>query len=181
MIDINKYTVIDIETTGLKWEEGAEITEIAGANVQDGETLRTFSSIIKIDGKINDFIKNLTGITQEMVDNSNYLDEVFHTFMDCLDIDNETNLVIHNAKFDFNFIKYWIRHTCRYNIDESYIKRFENVNIFCSLELAKSLLPGESHKMEDLKKKFGIKSKSHRALNDVLITKKVYEKLIKMN
>lgn len=177
IIIMNKYTVIDIETTGLYANKGDEITEIAGINVVDGEVITSYSTLVNIKGEINDFIKNLTGITKEMCNNSVYLDNVFHTFMDALDIDEDTNLVIFNVEFDYSFIAYWIN---GYNIDKDYKDRFLNCNKICALELARKVLPGWSHKLDNLKEKFGIKSKSHRALNDCLVTNKVYQKLLEL-
>lgn len=170
---MTKYTVIDIETTGLKYLEGAEITEIAGCNVVDNEIITTFSSLIKTKEKLSDFIVNLTGITNEMIVNAPAFDFVICNFFRSLNIVSGTNIVIHNAKFDYNFIEYWIK---KHNV-YSYL---DKCNIICSLELARKVLPGEIHKLEVLKKKFGIKTKSHRALNDVLVTKKVYEELKKI-
>jgi len=174
---MKKYTVIDIETTGFKPEEGAEITEIAGCNCVDGEVLTSFSSTVKITGIVTEFIRELTGITNDMVKNSECLEKVFIDFMDSLSIDKDTNLVIHNAEFDFNFIIYHI--TRNSIIPKNYIDRFKSVNIICSLELSRKLLSG-SHKLEDLKKRFGINTKSHRALNDVLVTNKIYTKLLEL-
>lgn len=174
---MKKYTVIDIETTGLKPEEGHEITEIAGCNIIDNDIVRTFSTLCKVNTKISNFIYNLTGITQKMCNNADKFQDIFHTFMDCLDIDQDTNLIIHNAEFDYNFIMFWIE---KYNIDKEYIDRFKNCNVVCSLKLARELLPNESHKLEYLKAKFSIKSKSHRALNDTMVTNKIYQELLKL-
>lgn len=172
---INEYTIIDIETTGLKCEEGAEITEIAGINVIDRDIITCYSSLCSINGEINDFIENLTGINNKMVSNAPSFKHVFNDMVNVLNIKENTNIVIHNAQFDYNFIKYWAdkeAHTM-----EAYM--WGRIKPICSLELARTLIPG-SRKLEDLKKKFGIKSKSHRALNDVFVTKKIYEKLIDM-
>jgi len=170
---MNKYTVIDIETTGLKYLEGAEITEIAGCNVVDGEIITTFSSLIKTKGKLSDFIVNLTGITNQMIVNAPAFDFAMTYFFRSLNIVPDTNIIIHNVEFDYNFIKYWLN---KNNI----INPLKDCNKICSLELARKVLPGEIHKLEVLKKKFGIRTKSHRALNDVLVTKKVYEELKKI-
>lgn len=173
-----EYTVIDIETTGLKPDEGSEITEIAGCNVVNGNVITIFSSLIKIDSKINDFIYQLTGIDNEMVKNAPTFDTVFKYFMDTLKISEETTLIIHNSNFDYNFISYWIN---KYNIEKNYIDRFLGTKVVCSLKLAQELIPNISHKLEDLKKYFGFgKTKSHRALNDVLITNLVYKKLLEV-
>jgi DNA polymerase III epsilon subunit-like protein len=173
---MNEYVVIDIETNGLDYKRGDEITEIAGCRVINSKVITSFSSLVKINGFINQYIENLTGITNQMIKHAAPFDKTFLNFLNVLEIDKGTNVVIHNVEFDYNFICYWIDK----NFSNSYIKeRFEGVNLICSLKLAREVLEG-SHKMEDLKRKFGIKSKSHRALNDVLITNKVYQKLLEI-
>jgi DNA polymerase III epsilon subunit-like protein len=51
-----KYTIIDIETTGLKYQDGAEVTEIAGINVVDGEIITAYSSLVNIDKRIYEML-----------------------------------------------------------------------------------------------------------------------------
>lgn len=171
------YTVVDIETTGIKFKEGAEITEIAGINVDDyGNIITTFSSLCKINGSVNEFIENLTGINDNMLKNAPKLGTVLLKFIYTLNIEKNTNLVIHNAKFDYEFIM----HYAEKEIPDTYIQNLKECNVICSLELSRKLLPGESHKLDALKEKFGIKAKNHRALTDVMITNKIYQELLKI-
>lgn len=172
---IREYIVIDIETTGLKCEEGAEITEIAGIKVIDRNIISCFSSLCCIKGKISTFIENLTGINNNMLEWAPCFAMVFTKLMSSLEITEGTNIIIHNASFDYNFIKYQADKQC----SVASRRIWDNVNVICSLELARKLITG-SRKLEDLKLLFGIKSKSHRALNDVFVTKKIYEGLIDM-
>lgn len=174
---MNEYVVIDIETTGLKCFEGDEITEIAACRVIDDDVIETYSSLCKIKGNISQKIEELTGINNKMLKNAESFEDVFTKFLMFLHITNETNIVIHNKEFDYNFIMYWLK---RYKIFQYDIDIFESANFICSLEKARDLLPNQSHKLEVLKDQFGIKSKSHRALNDVLVTKKIYQELLKI-
>ena len=169
------YTVIDIETTGLKPEEGAEITEIAGVNVIDGDIITCYSSLIDVAGEVSEFIENLTGINKNMVSNAPSFELVFENFLNSLGINKNTTIVIHNAEFDFNFIKFWIKAKCSNDL----LELWNSLNVVCSLELARKLITG-SRKLEVLKAKFGIKTKSHRALNDVFVTKRIYENLLQL-
>lgn len=172
-----RYTVIDIETTGF-YPESAEITEIAGANVIDGDVISTFSSLVKANMRVTKYIEDLTGISNKMLKYAETFTHVFEKFIMSLNINSDTNLVIHNAEFDYNFIKFWIEKDNK--INEELKASFINANVICSLDLARKLMPGESHKLEYMKNKFNIKTKSHRALNDVLVTKKIYEKLLEL-
>ena len=61
----DNYVVIDIETTGLD-ADCDEIIEVAAARVRDGAVSEKFSSLIKPENTINEFIVNLTGFTNEV-------------------------------------------------------------------------------------------------------------------
>lgn len=168
--------IIDIETNGLDFNQGHEITEIAAAVVTDGVIISTFSSLINIDGYIGETIEELTGINKKMLEYAPDFELVMIDLIMSLQI-MHTNVIMHNVKFDYNFILYWME---KKKIDPRMLKSFLSNNFICSLEMARKLLPEESHKLEDLKKKFGIKTKSHRALNDVLVTNKIYQNLLKI-
>lgn len=62
----NNYVVIDCETTGLN-PEYDEIIEFAAAKIRNCEIVDTFTTLIKPKRKIDDFIEDLTGITNEML------------------------------------------------------------------------------------------------------------------
>lgn len=176
----NEYIVVDIETTGL-YPENAEITEIAGIKIINEEIITCFSSLIKINGHVSKFIEDLTGINDNMLANAPEFNSVFYNFMRCLEIDSNSIIIMHNVEFDYNFINYSINKNKIGSVEwQELICRWSNVKTICSLVLSREILSNESHKLEDLKKLFGIKSKSHRALNDAFVTKKVYEKLLKL-
>lgn len=176
---VDNYICIDIETTGLKPNE-AEIIEIACADVNNGTVIKTYSSFCSINSEMPKFIENLTGINNKMIESSQGFYKIITEIFNIFKIDSEKkNILIHNVNFDKNFIDYWIRKNFEYD-NSNYIDYWELNNFVCSLEFSKIILPNQSHKLDDLKKYFGIKSKGHRALNDVLCTIKVYEELKKI-
>ena len=61
------YVVVDIETTGLS-PQYDEIIEIAAIKYKFGEKADVFSTLVKPEYKINEYITELTGITNEMVE-----------------------------------------------------------------------------------------------------------------
>jgi DNA polymerase III epsilon subunit-like protein len=172
----NNYLVLDIETTGLKPQEGAEITEVACAEFYKDTCLKTFSSLVFCQKEVPAFITELTGINSKMVKHAEVLDRVFMDIVYFFNIDERSNIVIHNKIFDKPFIEYCVKDL---GVDE-YIEQFNKANFICSLEMARNLLPGQCHKLDFLAQQFGHKGKSHRALNDVLKTGKVYWELCKM-
>ena len=78
---IENFTVIDIETTGLSCEKN-EIIELSAIRVRNGIITDKFSSLVKPSGHINSFIKNLTGISNEMVENAPDIKSVLPEFME---------------------------------------------------------------------------------------------------
>jgi DNA polymerase-3 subunit epsilon len=172
----DKYLVLDIETTGLNAEEGAEITEIACAEFYQDTCLKTYSSLVFCQKEVSEFITKLTGINSQMLKHAEELYVVFREIICCFNFDERTNIVIHNKTFDKPFLDYSL---INLGIDE-YVDQFNLANFICSLEMARNLLPGQCHKLDFLAEQFGYKGKSHRALNDVLKTGKVYWELCKI-
>ena len=96
----NKYIAFDIETTGLD-PMYDEIIEIGAIKIENGKEIETFSTLIKPEYEINDFITELTGITNEMVQNAPKINEVLTRFMDFI---KDSIILGHNINFDINFI-----------------------------------------------------------------------------
>lgn len=172
----NNYLVLDIETTGLKPEEGAEIIEIACAEFYKDTCLKTFSSLVFCQKEVPVFITDLTGINSQMVKHAEDLHIVFEDIVCYFNINEKSNVIIHNKTFDKPFIEYCVKDL---GVDQC-LEQFNKANFICSLEMARNLLPGQCHKLDFLAQQFGHKGKSHRALNDVLKTGKVYWELCKI-
>ena len=62
----NKYIAFDIETTGLD-PAYDEIIEIGAIKIENDKEIETFCTLIKPEYEIDEFITELTGITNEMV------------------------------------------------------------------------------------------------------------------
>ncbi len=60
------YVVLDLETTGLD-PQFDEIIEIAAVKFVNGVKVSDYTTLIKPDNKIDGYIEQLTGITNEMV------------------------------------------------------------------------------------------------------------------
>lgn len=170
LIDIpNNYVVFDIETTGLD-PEFDEIIEIGAVKIKDGIKIDTFNSLIKPEYEIDEFITELTGITNEMVENAPSIDEVLPKFMDFI---NDYIIIGHNVNFDINFIYD--------NLEELNISPITN-DFVDTLRISRRLIPElKHHKLSDLANYFNIDTNgSHRSLKDVEITFEVLNNLNKM-
>lgn len=164
----NDYTVVDIETNFTEWKE-CEIIEISAVKYRNNEVADTFSVLVKPKGRIDWFVANLTGITDEMAENGadihDTLDE-FKTFV------GEDILLGYNVNFDINTI---------YDAMMRYKNQPLTNDFIDVLRFAKKGLKDEeitNRKQTTVAEYFGIDVKgAHRALKDCLICNAVYQKL----
>lgn len=97
--------VLDIETTGLKVKEGAEILEISAIKYDNkGEEISKFVKKIKPKKDIPEFITKLTGITYEDMKDAPMIEDVVDEVKLFL---GEETIVGHNVEFDLTFIKHF--------------------------------------------------------------------------
>ena len=96
----NEYVVVDIETTGLS-PEYDEIIEIGAIRVKDDVVIDKFQSLVKPQHKINEFIEKLTGITNEMLENSPKLNSVLPSLKNFI---ADSCIIGYNVNFDLNFL-----------------------------------------------------------------------------
>ncbi len=179
------YTVVDIETTGVNFHESA-ILEVGAVKVSKGVIKEKFSELIRpekyflcptefdddfcfFNGEkvqyINDFVRDLTGIRNKMLENARSESEVLADFFNFIGND----LIIgHNVAFDLKFLS------------EASVKNFQKpiLNSYSdTLKISVKLFPNmEHHKLKDLAELYNIDySHAHRALEDCIITFKCYE------
>ena len=63
---VNKYVVIDLETTGLSPERD-KIIEIGEGKIENGILTGTYSKLVNPNVEISDRIVEITGITSDMI------------------------------------------------------------------------------------------------------------------
>ena len=161
--DMDNYTVVDIETTGLN-RRYDKILEISALKVRDRQVVDEFSEIINPHEPIPSFIRNLTGITDEMAREGLELEIVLREFKEFLEDDV---IVGHNVNFDVNFLYDNFMKTLREELPNNFVD---------TLRISRKLLPElKHHRLDDLTDYFGIQMRDkHRALNDCVLTNKVY-------
>lgn len=160
------FVVFDIETTGLDTSYD-DILEIGALKIADGKIIDTFETLIKPDCFINEFITDLTGITNKMVEDAPKIDKVLPKFIDFI---GNNILIGHNVNFDINFI---YDKAIELNLDPI------SNDFIDTLRLSRKLLPNlDHHRLSDLADYYNInKDGSHRALKDVEITLELYNHL----
>ena len=168
MNGFDSFVAIDIETTGLD-PSSSEIIELAAVRFVDSEPAGSLTTLVKPRSKIPDEITRLTGITNEMVDASNDIDDVFEEYM--LFLESGPWVVGHNVTFDLSFLKRKLDRK-RFGILEA---RTLDTNI-----LSRILFPRlQRYSLSSLVRQFGItRQREHRALDDSLATAEIYAKLI---
>ncbi|MDU8886907.1 exonuclease domain-containing protein [Yeosuana sp. MJ-SS3] len=160
------YTILDIETTGGKYNEEG-ITEIAIYKYNGHEIVDQFISLINPERDIQPFVVNLTGINNSMLRNAPKFYEIAKRI---IEITEETILVAHNAKFDYRILRTEFK---RLGYDFSR-------KTLCTVELAKDLIPDQnSYSLGKLTRSLGIPvGERHRASGDALATVKLFKMLL---
>lgn len=163
-----EFVIFDIETTGMKPEEGHAIVELAAQRIRERQVVETFNSMVNPGRLIGPEAVAVHGITNEMVTREGKaLIEVVPAFT--LFAQGAT-LVAHNLKFDISFINY--------HLHQLGLPPLANP-VLDTLELARKSLRLGSYALAYLAKHFGIpQPTAHRALADVEVTREVLFRLL---
>ena len=160
------YAIVDIETTGGS-ARNERITEIAVYLHDGNEVTGEFVSLINPERNIPYFITNLTGITNEMVENAPHFYEIARKL---IEMTEGRTFVAHNARFDYSFIRQEYK-SLGYNFKRS---------ILDTVALSRKLMPGHSsYSLGNICKDLDISiTARHRAAGDALATVRLLELLI---
>ena len=167
------YTIVDLETTGGKFNEES-IIEVAAYKF-DGTSIKDqFISLVNPQRDIHPYVEKLTGITSKMVKTAPKFHEIAKRVVE---ITSDSILVAHNAQFDYRILQLEFK---RLGYEFS-------MKSLCTVILSQELLPDqESYKLGKLSRSLGIRLKDrHRASGDALATVELFkillEKDIKQN
>lgn len=161
---VNNYTVIDLETTGINILE-CEIIECSAVKIRNSEIIDTFSKLVKPSQKLSEVITNITGITDEMLENAPAISNIIEDYVNFIGNDI---IIGHNiASFDVNiiydtYLKYCNKYFKNNMIDTYRYAKYCNINV-------------SDYKLNNIAKYFGIDYDAHRALNDCITNFKCYE------
>ncbi|SFL85552.1 ATP-dependent DNA helicase DinG [Gracilibacillus orientalis] len=157
---MQKFVVIDVETTGQSASKGDRIIEIALVVIENNQITKQYNQLINPKRPIPSFISQLTSITDNDVEAKPAFDEVVVEFKDLLD---NAILVAHNVPFDLTFLNEELE-----RVGETKIQPY----VVDTVELARILLPkAPSYKLNELAEYLMISHKNpHRAISDALVT-----------
>ena len=152
------YTIIDLETTGGKFNEES-IIEVAAYKFDGVNIIDQFISLVNPQRDIHPYVEKLTGITSKMVQSAPKFHEVAKRI---IEITSGSILVAHNAQFDYRILQLEFK---RLGFEFS-------MKSLCTVILSQELLPEqESYKLGRLSRSLGIPLKDrHRASGDALAT-----------
>ncbi len=164
--DLGMYAIVDIETTGGKFNEEG-ITEIAIYRHDGFQITDQFCSLVNPERPIQAFVVSLTGINNTMLRQAPKFYEVAKRIVE---ITEDAVLVAHNAQFDYRILRTEFE---RLGYD------FQRKTL-CTVELSKKLLPGHaSYSLGKLVRALGIPiSDRHRAQGDAQATVKLFQLLL---
>lgn len=148
----NEYVVLDIETTGFSPKKGGRIIEIAALKYKDGKIDSEFHQYINPELKIPKEIVELTGITDEMVQNKPTIIPVIKQFAEFL---GNSLVIAHNSLFDWDrYLKFYL-----------FAAGISATNpVSCSATLAKHYFPElKEHKLNVVANYLGIAIEQHHA------------------
>ena len=157
----NEICVIDIETTGFMPGRDA-IIEIGVIRIetQNGASRHTvFNELVRPAGNIPKAIRDMTGITNEAVEDADGIDKVLPRAAEFV---GDTRLVAHNAHFDRRFLEHNARLLGR---------TFARNEWICTMRMAQRARLERPHKLSALAERLGVgKAGKHRALDDCRAT-----------
>ena len=160
------YTIVDLETTGGKFNEES-IIEVAAYRFDGVAITDQFISLVNPQRDIHPYVEKLTGITSKMVKTAPKFHEVAKRI---IEITSDSILVAHNAQFDYRILQLEFK---RLGFEFS-------MKSLCTVILSQELLPEqESYKLGRLSRSLGIPLKDrHRASGDALATVELLKILI---
>ena len=162
--------IFDLETTGFDPAVN-EIVEIGAKKYKDGIAIESFSMLVKPEKAIPRKITELTGISNDMVEDADDILTVLDAFLVFCE---GYPLVAYNLPFDRNFL---LRKSEECGLDFTLNKTRLGMD---ALQVARKSYPKfETHKLASMIQQLGINvdtKNAHRALNDVVFTKLVLDR-----
>lgn len=165
--DNSGIVVLDFETSGISPGQGDRAIEIGAVLIQNGKIIDHFQSLMNPGIRINDFIEDYTGITNEMLQGAPEATEVMTEFSEFI---ADYPLVAHNAAFDRRFLDAELKR----------IRKERHQDFGCSLLVARRLYPdAPNHKLETLIRYKGLPVGTfHRALADSEMTARLWLQMV---
>lgn len=166
-MNVDRYVVIDVETTGNRPTAGDQIIEVGMTVIEKMKVVHTFSSLVYSDRNIPLFIEQLTGIRSEDLQDAPSFEAIVPELLQALD---GSCFVAHRADFDLQFINV--------ALENAGYAPFEGP-VLDTVEMARMVYPTlDSYRLSAIAQHFSFGHNApHRAGSDAHVTAEI---LIKM-
>ncbi len=163
-----RSVTLDIETTGLSFLEGHKIVEIGCVELLNNfPSGKTWQRYINPERPMPEEAFKIHGLSEEFLSNKPVFSLIIDDFLNFI---KDSDLIIHNSKFDLPFINYELE------INNSKALDPKKNNIIDTLNLARKMHPGQSVSLDALSRRYkiNIERENHGALLDAEILAEVY-------
>lgn len=158
---LDDYCVLDLETTGLDYSF-CEIIEVGILKVQNNTVVEQFSSLVKPQYEIDEYITALTGITNEMLATAPTFSQIKDSVLNFI---GQSTIVGHNTSFDIRFLNKQLSKP----LDNEYMD---------TLQFSRKLFPElKHHRLKDLTEYLNLSKNNHRSIADCQTTYELYERI----
>jgi DNA polymerase-3 subunit epsilon len=167
-LDMCRFAVVDVETTGTRARRGDRVIEIAVVTLDGAEPRLVFHSLVNPGIPIPAFVASLTGISDALVREAPPFGVVADGLLDAL---RGTVFVAHNARFDWAFVSAEVARA------RGLVLQGPRV---CTMRLARRLLPDLPRRnLDTVSYHFGITIEGrHRAVGDAVAAAKCLARLV---
>ena len=159
---------LDIETTGLSFLEGHKIVEIGCVELLNNfPSGKTWQRYINPERSMPEEAFKIHGLSDEFLSNKPVFSDIIDDFLNFI---KDSDLIIHNSRFDLPFINYELETNNSKALDP------KKNNVIDTLNLARKIHPGQSVSLDALSKRYkvNIERENHGALLDAEILAEVY-------
>ena len=159
---------LDIETTGLSYLQGHKIVEIGCVElVNNFPSGKTWQRYINPERSMPEEAFKIHGLSEEFLSNKPVFSDIIDDFLNFI---KESDLIIHNSRFDLPFINYELEINKNKALDPKKNKVIDTLN------LARKMHPGQSVSLDALSRRYKINTEreKHGALLDAEILAEVY-------
>ena len=162
---------LDTETTGLSFQDGHKIVEIACIETKDLiPTNKIFHKLINPERDVPEEAFKIHGFSKEFLSTKKTFDAIAEEFLNFI---KGKKIIIHNANFDLGFLNN--------ELSKNKKQKINKAEVIDSLEIARNKFPGTSNSLDALCKRFNIdlsKRTKHNALLDCELLREVYINLL---
>jgi DNA polymerase-3 subunit epsilon len=158
---------LDLETTGLNPFEGHKIIEIGCVElINNFPTGNAWQTYLNPKRNMPQEAYEVHGLTEEFLADKPIFKDMINNFFEFV---KNSDLIIHNAKFDMKFLNY--------ELEANQLSPITNLKIIDTIDIARKMFPGQSISLDALCKRYKIdieKRKFHGALLDAELLAEVY-------